>query len=184
MTEPPAPRPAIPMAVPMAAHGHQIQRGHRTVLPAEPAAATAALAAALQATGGRPDAAAVAALGAVAAQYPAFLDGWARLAQSAHLAGADVEAYAFARAGYHRGLDRLRQSGWGGTGRVGWADTENRGFLRALHALMVTAARIGEMDEAERCRQFLLDLDPEDGLGIATAPPLVAGQRLGADRLP
>ncbi len=172
------------MAVPMAAHGHQIQRGHRTVLPAEAPAATAALAEALRATGGRPAPDAMAALGAVCAQYPGALDGWARLAQASHLAGSDVEAYAFARTGYHRGLDRLRKSGWGGTGQVAWADAENQGFLRALHALMVTAARIGEMDEAQRCRQFLQDLDPADGLGIAAAPPPVPGERLGADRLP
>ena len=36
----------------------------------------------------------------------------------------------------------------------------NQGFLRALHALALAAAAIGERDEAERCRKFLADSDP------------------------
>ena len=72
----------------------------------------------------------------------------------------DIEAYAYFRVGYHRGLDRLRQSGWRGTGYVRWSHEENRGFLRALAGLHASAARIGEADEEERCLQFLQQLDP------------------------
>ena len=46
-------------------------------------------------------------------RWPRFLDGWARLGQ---LARDPVEGYACFRVGYHRGLDRLRQSGWRGSG--------------------------------------------------------------------
>ena len=94
---------------------------------------------------------------AVVARWPRFLDSWARLGD---LARDDVEAYACYRVGYHRGLDRLRGSGWRGSGYVRWAAEENRGFLRAVRGLGRMAARIGEDDEAARCAQFLDQLDP------------------------
>ena len=71
-----------------------------------------------------------------------------------------MESYAFARVGYHRGLDALRRSGWKGHGPVPWSHEPNRGFLRCLNALQRAAAAIGETDEAERCAAFLLDCDP------------------------
>lgn len=131
-----------------------------TYLSAEPSAAVEALMAALADSsvdrtvlGER--------LRAVVADYPGFLDGWARLAEWA-LDGEDpVAAYAFARTGYHRGLDRLRGSGWRGQGPVPWSHEPNRGFLRSLRALRDAAARIGETQEAERCRTFLLELEPD-----------------------
>lgn len=97
------------------------------------------------------------AVAAVVRGNPVFLDAWARLGQ---LGRDDVEAYAAFRVGYHRGLDRLRASGWRGSGYVRWEHPTNRGFLRALHGLAVAAARIGEVDEAERCELFLRQLDP------------------------
>ncbi|MCB0970449.1 MAG: DUF3151 family protein [Acidimicrobiales bacterium] len=124
-----------------------------TVLDDEPAEALAALAAALDA----PEADRRAAVAAVVARWPRFLDGWARLGQ---LGRDDVERYAAFRVGYHRGLDRLRGSGWRGSGYVRWSHEANRGFLRALHGLATAAARIDETDEAERCAQFLRQLDP------------------------
>lgn len=71
-----------------------------------------------------------------------------------------LTGYAFARVGYHRGLDALRRSGWKGFGPIPWAHEPNQGFLRCLAALARGAAEIGETDEAERCRQFLHDADP------------------------
>jgi nitroreductase len=93
----------------------------------------------------------------VVARNPRFLDGWARLGE---LGRDDVEAYACFRVGYHRGLDTLRGNGWRGSGYVRWAHEPNRGFLRALRGLAAAAGRIGEADEAERCRLFLLQCDP------------------------
>jgi hypothetical protein len=98
------------------------------------------------------------ALAAVAARWPRCLEAWASLAE---LDGPVVERYAYARVGYHRGLDALRGAGWRGTGFVRWRHPENRGFLRSLDALRATAAEIGEDDEAERCALFLRQLDPE-----------------------
>ncbi|WP_425301001.1 DUF3151 family protein, partial [Nocardia farcinica] len=43
--------------------------------------------------------------------------------------------YAFARTGYHRGLDLLRRNGWKGFGPVPWSHEPNRGFLRSVGAL-------------------------------------------------
>jgi hypothetical protein len=63
--------------------------------------------------------------------------------------------------GYHRGLDRLRASGWRGSGYVRWRHPQNRGFLRALDGLRIDAEAIGEADEAERCALFLRQLDPD-----------------------
>jgi len=96
----------------------------------------------------------------VAAQHPTSSAAWATLAEDALRRGATIEAYAYARTGYHRGLDALRRAGWKGQGPVPWSHEPNRGFLRALHALGVAAAGIGEDDEAQRCRQFLADSDP------------------------
>jgi hypothetical protein len=98
------------------------------------------------------------AVAAVAAKWPTSLEAWATLGE---LAGDDVEAYAYFRVGYHRGLDRLRQSGWRGSGYVRWRNESNRGFLRSLDGLRRTAAAIGEADEAERCALFLRQLDPD-----------------------
>ena len=93
----------------------------------------------------------------VAADHPTSSLAWALLAEQALADGRDVEGYAYARTGYHRGLDALRRNGWKGHGPVPWEHEPNRGFLRALHALGVAAGRIGEDDEAQRCRTFLTD---------------------------
>jgi len=125
-----------------------------TVLPDPPAELTAALAKARAETD--PDRRR-AAVKAVVADSPRFLDGWARLGE---LADDPVEAYACFRVGYHRGLDQLRQAGWRGSGYVRWEHETNRGFLRALNGLRRSAAAIGEVDEEARCAEFLVQLDP------------------------
>ncbi len=97
------------------------------------------------------------AVSVVVGRNPTFLDGWARLSE---LGRDPVERYAAARVGYHRGLDRLRGSGWRGSGYVRWQHESNRGFLRALDQLRESAGEIGETSEEERCALFLLQLDP------------------------
>jgi hypothetical protein len=92
---------------------------------------------------------------AVATAYPASSLPWAVLAEQALDEGDAVVAYAFARTGYHRGLDALRRAGWRGQGPVPWEHEPNRGFLRALAALSRAAGRIGEDDEQSRCADFL-----------------------------
>lgn len=72
----------------------------------------------------------------------------------------EVERYAAFRVGYHRGLDSLRANGWRGSGFVRWAHPGNLGFLRCLLGLQLSSGSIGEADEHERCRLFLLQLDP------------------------
>jgi hypothetical protein len=99
-----------------------------------------------------------AAVSAVAAGDPRCLQAWATLAE---LAQAPIDRYAFARVGYHRGLDSLRAAGWRGSGYVRWRHESNRGFLRSLHALELAAAAIGETEEEQRCALFLRQLDPE-----------------------
>ena len=91
------------------------------------------------------------------AAYPRDLAGWATLGD---LGDHTIERYAAYRVGYHRGLDALRANGWRGSGYVRWSEPTNRGFLRALRGLQQMAAEIGEVDEAERCAQFLSQLDP------------------------
>ncbi|HLZ36871.1 MAG TPA: DUF3151 domain-containing protein [Mycobacteriales bacterium] len=97
---------------------------------------------------------------AVAARFPASSAPWAALAERALAQGRTIDAYAYARTGYHRGLDALRRVGWKGQGRVPWSHEPNRGFLRALAALGRAAAAIGEEPEAQRCAGFLRDCDP------------------------
>jgi hypothetical protein len=119
-----------------------------TVLPPEPPEVLRAL----DAAGGDRDAVA-----AVAARHPRSLLAWATLGD---LGRDDIEAYACFRVGYHRGLDSLRANGWRGSGYVRWRNETNRGFLRSLQGLQRRAAAIGETDEADRCAQFLAQLDP------------------------
>ena len=96
----------------------------------------------------------------VAARYPSYCAAWAELARRALAAGGPVSAYAFARTGYHRGLDQLRRAGWHGHGPVPWEHEPNQGFLRSLYLLGASAAAIGEDDEAARCKEFLDDSSP------------------------
>ena len=125
-----------------------------TILDPEPAEAEAALFDAMA----NSDEARRNAVSSVVARWPQFLAGWATLGD---LARDDVEAYAAYRVGYHRGLDRLRQSGWRGSGFVRWEHETNRGFLRSLDGLRRAAGAIGETSEEERCGVFLAQLDPE-----------------------
>jgi hypothetical protein len=125
-----------------------------TVLDEEPAEARAALDQALA----RPEPERREAVSGVVARWPGFLDAWARLGA---LGRDDVERYACYRVGYHRGLDRLRASGWRGSGYVRWRHPQNRGFLRALDGLRGSAEAIGEAAEADRCAVFLRQLDPD-----------------------
>jgi hypothetical protein len=118
-----------------------------TLLPAEPEAQTALDA------GTDPT--------EVAKTFPQFSAAWAALAEQALADDRPVAAYAYARTGYHRGLDQLRRAGWKGFGPVPSDHVPNRGFLRALAALGLAAQAIGETDEYERCRQFLEEADPD-----------------------
>jgi hypothetical protein len=93
----------------------------------------------------------------VAAGFPTYSAAWAALAERAMRGGDPVAAYAYARTGYHRGLDQLRRAAWKGHGPIPWDHEPNQGFLRALHMLAVAAAAIGEDDEADRCSEFLRD---------------------------
>jgi hypothetical protein len=124
-----------------------------TRLPADPAAA-------LLAEGQDPR--------AVAAAFPASPLAWAVLAEGALEDNRTIEAYAFARTGYHRSLDALRRGGWKGQGPVPWSHQPNQGFLRSLAALSRAAGEIGEIDEQQRCARFLRDSSAEgaDALGL------------------
>ncbi|HEY3842266.1 MAG TPA: DUF3151 family protein [Acidimicrobiales bacterium] len=136
-------------------HAVQFTSGSpETVLDPLSPEVTAALAAALE----LPETEQQAAVAAVAAQDPRCLQAWATLAE---LANTPIERYAYARVGYHRGLDTLRAAGWRGSGYVRWRHESNRGFLRSLHALELAAGEIGEVDEEQRCALFLRQLDPE-----------------------
>lgn len=96
----------------------------------------------------------------VAARHPSSSLGWALLANEAYDDGRTVESYAYARVGYHRGLDALRGAGWRGAGPVPYSHEPNRGFLRSLYLLGQAAAAIGEGEEVHRIDAFLADADP------------------------
>lgn len=96
----------------------------------------------------------------LAQAFPKLSLAWALLAEETLAAGRTVEAYAYARVGYHRGLDALRANGWRGHGPIPVSHEPNQGFLKALLLLGQAAAAIGEDDEAERVDKFLNDSDP------------------------
>ncbi|GAA4678881.1 DUF3151 domain-containing protein [Frondihabitans cladoniiphilus] len=96
----------------------------------------------------------------VVVEHPESSLAWALLADEAADRGAVVEAYAYARVGYHRGLDSLRKAGWRGQGPVPWSHEPNRGVLRSLYALRRGAEAIGETQEVDRLTTFLNDADP------------------------
>ncbi|MCT2089877.1 MULTISPECIES: DUF3151 domain-containing protein [Micrococcus] len=102
----------------------------------------------------------------IAPHHPESSLAWALMADDAWSEGRTIESYAFARVGYHRGLDALRRSGWRGAGPVPWSHEPNRGFLRALYALGRAAAAIGESEEVTRIRTFLDDSDPTAAAAI------------------
>jgi hypothetical protein len=113
----------------------------------------------------------------IVCEYPASSLCWALMAEDSLTRGsreADVAAYAYARTGYHRGLDALRRAGWRGSGPIPWEHEPNRGFLRALHALAVAAERIADTVEQQRCAQFLRD-------SSETAHDVLAGAASPAD---
>ena len=127
-------------------HGNLLGEPPATLLPPNPEA-DAELAA------GNPPA-------EVAAHHPTVSAAWAALAEDALADGPTIEAYAYARTGYHRGLDALRRNGWKGFGPVPWSHEPNRGFLRCVTELAKAAEAIGEVDEQERCTELLRDCDP------------------------
>ncbi len=100
----------------------------------------------------------------VAAAHPSASVAWATLAEQAlashEAVDAAVMAYAYARTGYHRGLDQLRRNGWKGFGPVPYSHEPNRAFLRCVAALARAAERIGETGEYLRCLDLLDDCDP------------------------
>lgn len=116
-----------------------------TLLPDDPASAALA-------SGGDPD--------SVVREYPTSSLAWAVLSDQAWAEGKVVESYAFARVGYHRGLDALRRSGWKGHGSVPWSHEPNQGFLRCLRSLARAAGAIGEHAEVDRIAVFIDDCDP------------------------
>jgi hypothetical protein len=128
------------------AHGNLLGEPPATLLPPNPEA-DAALAA-----GTAP--------AEVAAAHPTVSAAWAALAEDALDHGRTIESYAYARTGYHRGLDALRRNGWKGYGPVPWSHEPNRGFLRCVTQLAKAAEAIGEVEEQERCTQLLRDCDP------------------------
>ena len=134
-----------------------------TVLPEQDATVRHALEQARRADDPR------AAVAAFVAEHPRLSEGWAALGD---LGRDRIERYAAYRVGYHRGLDALRANGWRGSGYVRWSAPGNVGFLHCLTGLGVIAAAIGEADEAERCTQFLQQLDPAGVPSeVATAIP-------------
>lgn len=97
----------------------------------------------------------------VAANNPTCPTAWAAAADEAWKKGEVLASYAFARVGYHRGLDALRGAGWRGAGPVPASHEPNRGFLLALAHLRRAAKEIGEIAEVHRLSDFLAECDPE-----------------------
>jgi len=140
----------------MSQHPVHLTKGvPETVLPAPSSDVGAALAEAVEVVD---DTRRREAYRSIAARWPECLDAWAGLSAGEPT---PVARYAYARVGYHRGLDALRASGWKGSGLVRWTHVPNRGFLRSLEALRQAAAALGEEEESHRCALLLRQLEPD-----------------------
>ena len=85
---------------------------------------------------------------------------WAARAEKELDDGDELIAYAYARTGYHRSLDRLRANGWKGWGPVPASHEANVPVLKAIAMLALASKAIGDDAEYDRCRQMLSDADP------------------------
>lgn len=97
---------------------------------------------------------------ATALQHPDSPAVWASRAEAELSEGDPIVAYAYARTGYHRSLDRLRANGWKGWGPVPLSHEPNKAVLKAIAMLALASKRIGDNGEYDRCRQMLSDADP------------------------
>jgi hypothetical protein len=110
-------------------------------------------------------------LEATVKQFPTSSLVWATLSDRAFSRGEAVPSYAYARVGYHRGLDALRKGGWRGQGPVPFSHDGNRGVLLSLYMLRRAAEAIGETDEVTRLTEFL------DGADATAISRIEAGER-------
>ncbi|MDY5786242.1 DUF3151 domain-containing protein [Corynebacterium sp.] len=97
---------------------------------------------------------------ATALAHPDSPAVWAARAERELEQGDRIVAYAYARTGYHRSLDRLRANGWKGWGPVPASHEPNRAVLNAIAMLARASRAIGDDAEYDRCRQMLSDADP------------------------
>ena len=67
---------------------------------------------------------------------------WAARAERELDSGDKLVAYAYARTGYHRSLDRLRANGWKGWGPVPSSHEPNRGVLKAIAMLALAGLNL------------------------------------------
>ena len=97
---------------------------------------------------------------ATAVAHPDSPAVWAARAERELADGDTIVAYAYARTGYHRSLDRLRANGWKGWGPVPASHEANVPVLKAIAMLALASKAIGDDAEYDRCRQMLSDADP------------------------
>lgn len=97
---------------------------------------------------------------ATAKAHPDSPAVWAARAERELAEGDELVAYAYARTGYHRSLDRLRANGWKGWGPIPASHEPNRPVLKAIAMLALASRAIGDEAEYDRCRQMLSDADP------------------------
>ena len=98
---------------------------------------------------------------ATAVEHPDSPAVWAARAERELADGDTIVAYAYARTGYHRSLDRLRANGWKGWGPVPASHEANVPVLKAIAMLALVSKAIGDDAEYDRCRQMLSDADPD-----------------------
>lgn len=98
---------------------------------------------------------------ATAVEHPDSPAVWAARAERELADGDTIVAYAYARTGYHRSLDRLRANGWKGWGPVPASHAANVPVLKAIAMLALASKAIGDDAEYDRCRQMLSDADPD-----------------------
>ena len=98
---------------------------------------------------------------ATAVTHPDSPAVWAARAERELAGGDTIVAYAYARTGYHRSLDRFRANGGKGWGPVPASHEANVPVLKAIAQLALASKAIGDDAEYDRCRQMLSDADPD-----------------------
>ena len=100
------------------------------------------------------------------AEFPEFIDAYHHLALLLNYTGREPEAHEIWQRTVEMGLKVLPETLERGSDELPWSVLENRPFLRAYHALGLHYLGHGDVVEALKIFEHMLDLNPGDNQGV------------------